>query len=106
MPLRKMISRRSQNTRNEINKRIRAQIDERRNLVFNTKGDSSNTDNIKIMYNEITQREKSVKDRKSNEFFSIYTKDNTLNFKSLKSENVRHMYSVNLTYLVKAKSTN
>lgn len=89
MPLRQMITRRSQNNRNEINKRIRAQIDERRHLVFNSKGDSSDTDNIKIMYNEIAQRSRTVKNRASNEFFSIYTKNNTQKFNSVAMERVK-----------------
>ena len=61
---------------------------ERRHLVFNSKGDSSDTDNIKIMYNEITQRGKSIKDPRSNEFFSIYTKDNTRAFNSMNTGKV------------------
>ena len=84
----KGFTRKSQNTRNEINKRIRAQIQERRELVFNSKGDSSQNDNIKIMYNEITQRAKSIRDPRSNEFFSIYTKDNTKKFRSMRTNQV------------------
>lgn len=88
MPLRKMITRRSQNNRNEINKRIRAQIEERRQIVFNSKGDSSGSDNIQIMYNEIARQSCTVKNRVSNEFFSIYTENNPQKFKSVAMQRV------------------
>lgn len=81
-----MMSRRSQNNRHEINKRIRAQVDERRDLVFNSRADSSDTDNIKVMYNEIARRSSTSKHRVSKEFFSIYSQHQSRQFNSLAIE--------------------